>query len=86
MFASSSSTSNTQTHTGPIDIVDVFRKPSDLAQHLDDLLAARPACVWLQSGISEPNFEEALARAGIKVVSNACLKVEHQQAQQAAKM
>jgi hypothetical protein len=26
----------------PVDIVDVFRKPSDLAAHLDDLLAARP--------------------------------------------
>lgn len=65
---------------GPIDIVDVFRKPSDLPPHLDDILAAKPAAVWLQSGITSEAFEEALAKAGIKVVSDACLLVEHQQA------
>jgi predicted CoA-binding protein len=66
----------------------VFRKPSDLAAHLDDVLAAkdRIACVWLQSGITDPAFEQALAEAGIKVVSNACLKVEHQQAAMASRM
>ena len=38
----------------PVDIVDVFRRPQDLAGHLSDILAARPKAVWLQSGISEP--------------------------------
>jgi predicted CoA-binding protein len=71
---------------GHIDIVDVFRKPSDLHAHLDDILAAKPAAVWLQSGITDAAFEEALARAGIKVVSDACLKVEHQQAAMVSKM
>jgi predicted CoA-binding protein len=33
--------------------------------------------VWLQSGISDAPFEEALARAGVKVVADRCLKVEH---------
>jgi predicted CoA-binding protein len=42
--------------------------------------------VWLQSGITDPAFEQALAEAGIKVVSNACLKVEHQQAAMASRM
>jgi len=36
--------------------------------------------VWLQSGISEPRFEEALARAGIRVVPDRCLKVDRARA------
>jgi predicted CoA-binding protein len=66
--------------SGQIDILDVFRKPSDIPQHLDDILAAAPKAVWLQSGITHPQVEEQLARAGIKVVSDRCLKVDHQQA------
>ena len=62
---------------GPIDIVDVFRRSEDVAAHLEDLLAARPRCVWLQSGIRHAEAAEALARAGIDVVQDRCLMVEH---------
>jgi predicted CoA-binding protein len=61
---------------GPIDIVCVFRRPSDLAGHLDDLLAARPAVVWLQQGIRDDAFAATLAQAGISVVQDRCLMVE----------
>ena len=61
---------------GEIDLVDVFRRPSDLPPHLDDILAARPKAVWLQSGIRHPQFAEQLARAGIDVVQDRCLMVE----------
>jgi predicted CoA-binding protein len=71
---------------GQIDILDIFRKPSDIPQHLDDILAAAPKAVWLQSGITHPAVEEQLARAGIKVVSDRCLKVDHQQAVMHSKM
>ncbi len=56
------------------------RKASDLPPHLDDIVAARPRAVWLQSGITNPEFEEALAREGIKVVSDRCLMVDHRRA------
>ncbi|KAL4423066.1 hypothetical protein ABPG77_005871 [Micractinium sp. CCAP 211/92] len=61
-----------------VDILDIFRRPQDLPQHLDDILAMdpRPACVWLQSGISHPEFEQQLAQAGIDVVPSRCLKVD----------
>lgn len=62
---------------GPIDLVDVFRRPADLMAHLDDLLAARPRAVWLQSGISHDEFARRLAEAGILVVQDRCLMVEH---------
>jgi uncharacterized protein len=60
----------------PIDIVQVFRKPADIPQHLDDLLGVRPRVVWMQLGITEATVAEALARAGINVVQDRCMLVE----------
>lgn len=62
---------------GEIDLVDVFRRPADIPAHLDDMLAKRPAVVWFQSGIRNDQAAESLARAGIKVVQDRCLMVEH---------
>ena len=62
---------------GPIDVVDVFRRSQDVARHLPDLLAARPRLVWLQSGIRDDETARSLAEAGIDVVQDRCLMVEH---------
>jgi predicted CoA-binding protein len=61
---------------GAIDCVDVFRRPSDIPAHLDDLLAKKPRAVWFQLGIRNDAAAETLARAGILVVQDRCLKVE----------
>lgn len=61
----------------PIDMVNVFRRPGDIPQHVDDILAARPKTVWLQLGIRNDEVAEKLAEAGIKVVQDRCLMVEH---------
>ena len=61
---------------GPIDLVDVFRKPSDVPGHLEDIRAKRPRAVWLQLGIRNDEAAEALAREGILVVQDRCLMVE----------
>ena len=61
----------------PVDMVNVFRRPHDIPPHLPDLLAARPRVVWMQLGISHDEVAEALARAGIKVVQDRCLMVDH---------
>ncbi|MEC7520393.1 MAG: CoA-binding protein [Myxococcota bacterium] len=65
---------------GPIDIFDVFRRPADVPPHVDDLIAARPACVWLQLGIRHDEAAERLARAGVRVVQDRCLLVDHRRA------
>lgn len=62
---------------GPIDIVDVFRRSQDVPAHLDDLLAAKPRAVWLQTGIRNDQAAERLLNAGILVVQNRCLMVDH---------
>lgn len=63
----------------PVDIVDVFRRPELLAGHLDDLLAMRPApkLVWLQLGIRDDRFAQAVLQAGIGVVQDRCTLAEH---------
>jgi predicted CoA-binding protein len=66
-----------------IDLVDVFRRSRDIEAHLDDLLAKKPKAVWFQSGIRNDVIAEQLARAGIKVVQDRCLMVEHRVATRA---
>ncbi|MHB8419319.1 MAG: CoA-binding protein [Myxococcales bacterium] len=70
---------------GPVDIVDVFRRAEDIPPHLPDLLAARPRAVWFQSGIRNDSAAETLARAGIQVVQDRCLMVEHRRWASASK-
>ncbi len=60
-----------------VDLVNIFRRSSDVPKHTDDILAKKPKAVWMQSGICNNEVAETLAKAGIKVVQNACLMVEH---------
>jgi predicted CoA-binding protein len=62
---------------GEIDLVDVFRQPRDLEAHVEDILAKRPRAVWLQLGIRHDTVAARLAAAGIDVVQDKCLLVEH---------
>jgi predicted CoA-binding protein len=61
---------------GDIDLVDVFRRPKDISQHLDDILAKKPKTVWFQLGIRNEEAAERLAKAGIDVIQDHCLLVE----------
>lgn len=60
-----------------IDMVNVFRRSEDVTPHLDDILAKKPKSVWMQLGIRNDAVAEKLAQAGIKVVENRCLMVDH---------
>ena len=62
---------------GRVDVLNMFRKSSDLSPHLPDILKARPRAVWLQTGIRDDAFAESLLRSGINVVPDECLMVEH---------
>ena len=61
---------------GPIDLVEVFRRPEDIPAHLDDIIAARPRAVWFQLGIRNDEAAERLARAGVQVVQDRCVQRE----------
>ena len=60
-----------------IDLVNVFRRSRDVPPHVDDILGKMPKAVWLQSGIRNAAAAETLAKAGIKVVQDRCLMVDH---------
>lgn len=62
---------------GEIDMVNVFRRPQDIPAHVEDILAAHPKSVWLQAGIRHTEAARTFAEAGIKVVQDLCLMVEH---------
>jgi len=62
---------------GNIDLVDVFRRSHDIDGHVEDILAKGPTAVWFQSGIRNDAAAATLAKAGIKVVQDRCLMVEH---------
>ena len=61
---------------GPLDMVNVFRRPKDIPAHLDDIIAKKPKVVWFQLGIRNDEAAERLAREGIDVVQDRCLMVE----------
>lgn len=62
---------------GSVDVLDVFRRPQDLPAHLEDILALWPKTVWLQQGIRHDAIAKRLVDAGIDVVQDRCLLVEH---------
>lgn len=61
----------------PVDMVNVFRRSHHIPPHVEDILASKPRFAWFQLGIRNDEAAEALARAGIEVVQDRCLLVEH---------
>jgi len=63
----------------PIDLVDVFRASTHVAAHVDEILALapRPRCVWLQLGVRDDVSARRLEAAGITVIQDRCIMVEH---------
>jgi predicted CoA-binding protein len=64
----------------PIDLVDVFRRPEHIPEHVADILAMkpRPKVVWFQLGIRHDDAAKVLEDAGIVVVQNRCTLADHQ--------
>jgi uncharacterized protein len=62
---------------GEIDLLNVFRRPEDIPKHVHEILSKKPKAVWFQLGIRNDDVAERLAEAGIKVVQDMCLMVEH---------
>jgi hypothetical protein len=59
------------------DLVDTFRRPEDLPAVLDDVLAVGAKAWWLQFGLWAPELARKAEEAGLTVVMDRCLKIEH---------
>ena len=55
---------------GPVDMVNIFRRPGDVPPHLDDILAKKPRVVYMQRGIRHDAAALRLAEAGIQVIQD----------------
>lgn len=60
-----------------IDLVDVFRKPSDCIEVLEEAIAVGADAIWLQLGISSPEVLAKGTEAGLSIVMDRCLKVDY---------
>lgn len=63
--------------TGPVDIVDVFRRPDQCVDHAREAVAVGARCLWLQLGIANAEAARIAHHAGLAVVMDRCTIVEH---------
>lgn len=62
-----------------VDVVDIFIKPEDVPQIVDQALTINPSAIWLQLGTGEhPEEMKKAEKAGIMMLQNRCIKVDHQ--------
>ena len=63
----------------PVDIITLFRAPEACPAHARETLALpwRPRCFWMQEGLRSEAARALLEPAGILVVEDACIMVEH---------
>ncbi len=59
------------------DMVDVFRRVDDLPAVTDEAIAVGATSVWFQLGLEHPEAAATAVAAGLDVVQNRCLKIEH---------
>lgn len=62
---------------GPIEVVNVFRRPEHCAEVVHQAIAAGAKAVWLQQGIINDEAAQLARQVGIDFVQDRCLKVEH---------
>jgi predicted CoA-binding protein len=60
-----------------VDIVNVFRRPADVPPVADDAIAIQAKGLWLQEGITNDDAAKKAEAAGLKVVQDCCIMVEH---------
>jgi predicted CoA-binding protein len=62
-----------------IDIVDCFRKSEDIPPLARDAIAIRAGCLWMQLDIENQQAADLARAAGLDVVMNRCIKIEHRE-------
>lgn len=61
----------------PVDVVDVFRRPSDTPQIAEEAVAIGAKVLWLQLTIRNDEAAAIAERGGLRVIQDRCMKIEH---------
>jgi uncharacterized protein len=63
----------------PVEIVDIFRKVEAIPAIVEAAIALGAKVVWMQQGLEDPQAARRARQAGLRVVMDRCLKIEHSQ-------
>lgn len=61
----------------PVDLVLIFQRSENVPPFVDDAIAIGAKAVWMQLGIANDEAAQKAEDAGLDVVQNACMLVEH---------
>jgi predicted CoA-binding protein len=62
---------------GPIEIVDIFREPAAVPAIVEEAIAVGAKVIWMQLGVVHEEAAEHARQAGLEVVMDRCVKIEH---------
>ena len=60
-----------------IDVVDIFRPSDQVMSCVQDAISRKPKVIWMQKGIANEEAKKLAEAAGIEVVMDKCIKIEH---------
>ncbi len=63
----------------PVEVVDIFRKVDAIPAIVAEAVEVGAKAVWLQLGLVEPQAAQKAREAGLQVVMDRCMKIEHEQ-------
>src|SRR3954447_26211351 len=62
---------------GPVEVVDIFREPAAVPAIVDEAIAVGAKVIWMQLGVIHDEAAEKARAAGLEVVMDRCMKIEH---------
>jgi uncharacterized protein len=62
---------------GPLEVVDIFRKPEDVPPVVDEAIRLGAKVIWMQLGVINAAARQKALDAGLEVVMDRCMKIEH---------
>lgn len=64
---------------GCIDVVDCFRKSEEVGAAVDEAITVGARAIWMQLGVIDHEAAARAMKAGLEVVMDKCIKIEHMQ-------